>query len=170
MPVAFSRTPTGMILVDEAPSSPENGVALYARVSSSDQQDDLERQLARLVAFAMKKRWPVVAAVKEVGSGMNSTRPKLLKLLRDADAKVIVVEHRERFSRMGFETVEAALLASGRKIYVVEETELVDDLVRDMTEVLTSFCARLYGRRAARRRAAAAIEATKNTPVGVDAP
>lgn len=147
----------------------EDGVALYARVSSSDQQADLDRQLSRLVEYATRKGWPVLFAVKEVGSGMNSTRPKLLKLLRDKDVKAIVVEHRERLIRMGFEPLEAALSASGRKVHVLEERELSDDLVRDMTEVLTSFCARLYGRRSARRRAAAAVAVAKALPEEEDA-
>lgn len=165
MPVPYHKTPSGMILVDDEPPIVANGVAIYARVSSSDQVEDLDRQLARLVSFAMKQKWPVVSTIKEVGSGMNATRPKLLKLLRDGNVKVILVEHRERLIRLGFEPLEAALLASGRKICVMEETELSDDLVRDMTEVLTSFCARLYGRRAARRRAAAALTAAQNTVV-----
>jgi predicted site-specific integrase-resolvase len=164
MPVAYHRTPTGTILVDDDLVQNDTGVALYARVSSSDQHADLERQLARLVEYAVKKKWPILSTVKETGSGMNSTRPKLLKLLRDTKITTIVVEHRERLVRMGFEPLEAALAASGRKIHVIEETELSDDLVRDMTEVLTSFCARLYGRRAARRRASAAIEAAARPP------
>ena len=61
-----------------------------------------------------------------------------------------MVEHRDRLARMSTELVEAALSASGRSVVVLEEREVDDDLVRDMTEVLTSFCARLYGRR--RRR------------------
>ena len=59
------------------------------------------------------------------------------------------------------ELVEAALAASGRRLVVVDPTELDDDLVRDMTEVLTSFCARLYGRRSAANRAAAALAAAR---------
>lgn len=60
--------------------------------------------------------------------------------------------------RFGFEYVEAALAAQGRRILVVEPGEVKDDLVQDMIEVLTSFCARLYGRRSARHRAKRALE------------
>lgn len=59
------------------------------------------------------------------------------------------------------EHLEAALAAQGRRVVVVEEAEVADDLVRDMVEVLTSFCARLYGRRSAKRRAEAALVATE---------
>ena len=65
----------------------------------------------------------------------------------------IVVEHRDRFCRFGSEYVEAALAAQARELVVVDSAEVDDDLVRDMTESLTSMCARLYGKRAAQNRA-----------------
>jgi putative resolvase len=82
-------------------------------------------------------------------------------LLADPAVGQVVVEHRERLGRMNTELVEAALAASGRSLVVLEDRELDDDLVRDMTEVLTSFCARLYGRRSARNRARAALAAAR---------
>ena len=69
----------------------------------------------------------------------------------------IVVEHRERVTRFGFEYVEAALAGRGARISVMEEDEPVDDLVGDATAVPTSLCARLYGGRSARRRAERAL-------------
>lgn len=101
-------------------------------------------------------------AVSEVGSGLNGKRPKLMKLLEDATIDLIIVEHRDRFVRFGFEYIEASMKAQGRKILVMDCRELEDDLVRDMTEVLTSFCARLYGKGAARRKAAIVLEAMNN--------
>jgi predicted site-specific integrase-resolvase len=71
----------------------------------------------------------------------------------------IVVEHRDRFCRFGFEYVQAALAAQGRELVVVDSAEVDDDLVRDMTEILTSMCARLYGKRAAQNRAKRALAA-----------
>ena len=68
------------------------------------------------------------------------------------------MEHRERLSRFGFAFIEAALRANGRKIIVIDDKEIDDDLVRDMTEVLTSFCARLYGRQGAKNKAQKAIQ------------
>jgi predicted site-specific integrase-resolvase len=77
----------------------------------------------------------------------------------------IVVEHRDRFARFGAECVEAALAAQGRRLLVVDPSEVDDDLVRDVTEILTSLCARLYGRRAAANRARRAIDAaTRDGP------
>jgi putative resolvase len=83
--------------------------------------------------------------------------------LSDPDAKVIVVEHRDRLARLGVEHLEAALAAHGRRIVIADPGEATDDLVRDVIEVLTSMCA-LYGRRGARNRAMRAITATKREP------
>jgi putative resolvase len=134
-------------------------VAIYARVSSEDQRADLDRQVARLVEHATGAGLAPTRVVSEVGSGLNGRRTKLLGLLRDAGVGTIVVEHRDRLARFGVEYLEAALAAQGRRLVVVEDAEVADDLVRDMVEVLTSFCARLYGRRSAKRRAGLAVEA-----------
>jgi predicted site-specific integrase-resolvase len=97
--------------------------------------------------------------VTEVGSALNGKRKKFLALLRDPSVAVIVVEHRDRFARFAVEYIEAALSAQGRRLIVVDAAELDDDLVRDMTEILTSFCARLYGKRAAANRARRMMDA-----------
>lgn len=153
MPVPWHRTPTGTILVDVSDAPVRSAVALYARVSSHDQRTDLDRQLARLSAYAAQSKLHVVEAVSEVGSGLNGKRRKLLRLLSDPRIGAVVVEHRDRFARFGSEYLEAALAASGRRLIVVDSSEMNDDLVQDMIAVLTSFCARLYGRRSARNRA-----------------
>lgn len=82
--------------------------------------------------------------------------------MQNSNIKIIIVEHTDRLMRFGTEYVEAALTAQGRKLVVVDPQELKDDLVQDMIEVLTSFCARLYGRRSAKNKAKRAIEAIQN--------
>ena len=101
------------------------------------------------------------AVIKEVGSGLNGSRTKLLRVLADPRVGMVIVEHRERLCRFGFEYVEAALRARGGQVLVVDDQELEDDLVRDITEVMTSLCARLYGRRSAKRRAERALAAAR---------
>jgi putative resolvase len=140
-----------------AAMSAQNGAGLYARVSSHDQKADLDRQVARLSAWAAQAGLPVVRVEVEVGSGMNGSRARARRMLADPAASVVVVEHRDRLGRMNTELVEAALAAHGRRLVVVDDSEVTDDLVRDMIEVLTSFCARLYGRRSARNRALKAV-------------
>jgi predicted site-specific integrase-resolvase len=156
LPVPAEQLPTGTIIV-KAIKAPAHGVGLYARVSSSAQRKDLEAQLGRLVVYAHNHRVTIVEAVSEVGSGLNGRRPKLLKLLANPEIQAIVVERRDRFMSFGGEYVEAALAAQGRKLMVMESSEIKDDLVQDMIEVLTSFCARLYGRRSARNKAKKAV-------------
>ncbi len=153
MPVPWCKTPSGTILVGVPMEEKPATVALYARVSSHDQRRDLDRQLARLSHYAAENDLHVVEAVAEVGSGLNGKRHKLLRLLSDAAITAIVVEHRDRFARFGSEYLEAALAASRRRLIVVDSSEMNDDLVADMIAILTSFCARLYGRRSARNRA-----------------
>src|SRR2546422_5557620 len=93
---------------------------------------------------------------------MNVKQRRFARLLADPTATTIVVEHRDRLARFGVEYLEAALAAQGRRVLVVETGEMDDDLVADMTEVLTSFCARLYGRWGARNRADKALRCAKS--------
>ena len=157
LPAPARQLPTGTILVDPPAETGATRAALYARVSPADQKEDLERQLDRLSRYAAEHGLMVGAMAKEVGSARNGHRPKLLKILHDPMIGSLVVEPRDRLSRCGFESVEAAPAATGRKVLGVEGTEVSDDLVRDMTEVLTWFCARLYSRRSTRHRAASAV-------------
>ncbi len=121
--------------------------------------------VARVTVWATVEQIPVDKVGIEVGSALNGHRRKVLALLRDPAVTRIVVEHRDRFCRFGSdyvfgsEYVEASLAAQGRELVVVDSAEVDDDLVRDMTEILTSMCARLCGKRAAANRAKRALVA-----------
>jgi len=170
MPVPARRLPSGTILVDTPGSPPSEQAVLYARVATHDQRADLDRQVARLTSWASGQGMAVVEVVCEVGSGVNGKRPKLRRLLADPQATAIVVEHRDRLARFGVEYLEAALAAQGRRLLVVADPgESADDLMRDMIDVLTEFCERLYGRRGARNRALRAVTAAKQS-LGPSAP
>ena len=161
LPVPARQVNARVILVDDpgmaARAKGGGGVGLYARVSSHDQRADLDRQVARLSEWAAKAGRRVERVEAEVGSGMSGARSKARRLLADPTVTTVVVEHRDRLGKMNIELVEAALSAQGRSVLVLDAGEVDDDLVRDMTEVLTSFCARLYGRRSARNRAEKAL-------------
>ncbi len=162
LPVPAQRVGPRTILVNmESNTTPGQvgGVGLYARVSSHDQKVDLERQVARLSAWAVKAGHRVVRVESEIASGMDGSRTKARRLLSDPDVTCVVVEHKDRLGRMNVELVEAALSGTGRRLVVLDDGETEDDLVRDMVEVLTWFCARLYGRRSAKMRAMKAMEA-----------
>lgn len=152
MPVAVCQTPSGTWLVDE-PIQEASG-----RVSSADRKVDFDRQVARVVQGVTGLGLPVAEVVTEVGSGLNGRRRKPHRLLSDPNAAVVVAEYRDRLVRFGVEHLEAVLSASGWRL-VLDLAETADDLVQDIAEVLTSMCARLYGRRAAKNRAARAVGA-----------
>ena len=169
MPVPVERTPSGMWLVHDhkyetpVPSDTrQSRTVCYARVSSAGQKADLQRQADRLKAFALSMGVEAPEIVTETGSGMDDKRRKLKRLLADPTVGMIIVEHRDRLARMNAGLVESALKAQGRRIIVVDDTESDDDLVRDMTDALTSFCARLYGRRAVKNKVQAALRAAED--------
>ena len=110
-----------------------------------------------MTEWAARAGRKVVRVEAEVGSGMNGARPRARRLLADPKVTTVAVERRDRLGRMNVGLVEAALSAHGRRLVVLDLGEVDDDLVRDMTEVLTSFCAGLYGRRSARNRAVKAV-------------
>ena len=159
LPVPARRVGGLILVMDESEPAPAGTAVVYARVSSADQKADLDRQVARVTAWATSQGLTVGRVVSETGSALNGHRRKFLALLRDPSVTVIAAEHRDRFARFGAEYVEAALSAQGRRLLVVDPAEVDDDLVRDVTEILTSLCARLYGRRAAADRAARAVSA-----------
>jgi len=163
LPCEAQQLATGTILVHptEEPSSGDF-VVLYGRVSSRDQKDNLERQMNRLRDYASEKGFRVTQEITEIGSGLNGSRKKLLKILSSKSISTIIVEHRDRLSRFGVDYIEAALDAAGKRIIVINEEEETSDLLKDFTDVVTSMCARIYGRRSAKNRAKRAIKAAES--------
>jgi len=154
---------TGTIIITEPvgqrPPTGTESVVIYARVSAAENKANLNSQAERLQAYCAAKGWAVSQVVKEIGSGVNDERPKLLKVLTNASATVIVVEHKDRLTRFGFHYLEALLLMQGRRIEVIKEAENGrDDLMQDFVSIITSFCARLYGQRRSKRKAERLIQ------------
>ena len=149
-----------IVYVLDNPDAPVGRIVGYARVSGGEQKPYLEPQANRLWAYAGKNGIAMDSVVSEIASGLNDKRPKLLKLLADPGVSTIFVERRDRLARFGVGMVNATLQARGGSLVVIHYGEVPDDLVRDMTEILTCFCARLIGRRSAASRAKRAPEAT----------
>src|SRR5450631_4308145 len=149
------QTETGIIIVrDKADEKPLTGrIALYARVSSFGQKEDVERQMHRLKDYAAAKGYQVSQEVTEIASGLNEKRPKLEKLLADSSIGTIVVENRDRLTRFGSHYIETLLEVQGRRIEMIFASETGDELVDDFVAVITSMAARIYGRRQSKRRA-----------------
>lgn len=154
--VQIERTETGRVLVIvEEPVKPtkELSVAVYVRVSSSENKDNLERQAERLISYANAKGYKVAKVVREIGSGLNDSRTKLQALLADKSVDIILVEHKDRLTRFGFNYIQTLLANEGRTVEVVNNLESPkEDLIADFTAVITSFCARIYGQRRSKRR------------------
>ena len=159
LPVPAKKMDTGTVLV-LCPNEIESKVAcIYARVSSHDQKEDLDRQVERLISFCTARGFVIRSIVREIGSGLNGNRAKLIKLLSDPTISVLVVENRDRLVRFGFCYLESCMKASGRSIVVSCEEERRDDLVQDFVDLATSMCAKIYGKRSAANRAKRAVEA-----------
>lgn len=148
------QMPTGTVVITEDENrAPSEKVAIYARVSSSEHRSNLETQADRLAAYCAAKGWQIQMVIKEVGSGVNDSRDKLLKLLADTSITVIVVEHKDRLTRFGFNYISTLLGSQGRRIEVVNLAgNSKEDLLGDLTSIIYSFCARLYGQRRAKRK------------------
>ncbi len=149
------QTPTGMVVVRE-PLMERIGtgrIALYARVSSADQKSDLERQVQRLRDYAAARGYQVAKEVTEIASGLNDSRPKFLKLLADPTIGTIIVEHKDRSTRFGWNYITTLMEAQGRRMEAVFPDDTSDDLVNDFVSILTSMAARIDGRRGSRRKA-----------------
>ena len=127
-------------------------IATYARVSSTQNKDNLDKQQDRLINYANAKGYQTKFNIKEIGSGLNDSRPLLLKLLNDKEIDIILVEHKDRLTRFGFKYIETLMEMQGRKIEVINNiNEDKDDLIQDFISIITSFCARIYGQRRSKR-------------------
>lgn len=145
---------TGTIIVTERdePSKPLK-VGIYARVSSSENKTNLDGQADRLLGYCAAKGWQVAKVIKEIGSGVNDARPKLIELLQDETITLIVVEHKERLTRFGFNYIDTLLTMQDRKLEVVNWAENgKEDLMQDLVSIIYSFSARMYGQRRAKRK------------------
>ncbi len=163
------QAPSGTIIVEteSQPVPRQERVVIYARVSSAEHKEKLERQVERLAQYCTVRGYQVAQVVKEIASGANDSRPKLLSLLKDQQASRIVVEHKDRLTRFGFRYLETLLELQGRTIEVVNVAENdKEDLIADLVAIVYSFTARLYGQRRAKRQTKAIVAQLKQEGTG----
>jgi len=158
------QLPTGTIIVkEEIKDKLPDKVCIYARVSSSENKDNLKRQGERLKQYAIARGYRIYKIIEEVGSGVNDNRKKLSQLLKDKNYNKIVVEHKDRLTRLGFNYIQILFNQLGKEIEVVNEaTNDKEDLRQDFISIITSFCARLYGLRRSKRKTEKIIKELKN--------
>lgn len=157
-----SQLPSGTIIVDNT-TTKISGVAIYARVSSSENKFNLDSQAERLTQYCTAKGYQIISITKEIGSGINDNRTKLIKLLNEDNYNIIVVEHKDRLTRIGFNYIQVLLAKQGKSIEVVNlATEETEDLMTDFISIITSFCTRIYGLRRSKRKTENIIKELNN--------
>ena len=150
------RTPGGQKMSDLAELLGVNDLTYptiaYARVSSSDQKKDLERQHAVLEAFCDKNGWQT-EIIRDLGSGMNYNNQglgRLLELMVHGQMSRLVITHKDRLLRFGAEIVFRICELKGIEVVIINKSKqpsFEEELTRDVMEIMTVFCAKLYGRR-----------------------
>ncbi len=147
------QTHTGTIIIPNSVVDKGSKTVIYARVSSSDQRKDLDRQVERLTNYCNAKGWKVDKAYTEIASGLNDKRSQLTKVLADKSISRIVVDHKDRFARFGIAYIELLLQLDNRELLVVNKVKGDEnELMQDFVSIITSFVARLYGQGRSKRK------------------
>lgn len=141
-----------LVMIDEDEmfplSSKNNRVAIYARVSDNDNKDNLTRQQERLENYATIRGYRIVKSIKEVGSGLDDNRTKLVKLLADpTEYDILLVEHKDKLTRFGFNYIDTLLKSMNKRVEVANASDENSDLVEDMISIVDAFSDRLDGLR-----------------------
>ena len=157
------RLPSGAIIVPEEKLIRQDFTITYSRVSSSENKDNLESQSRRLIDFCNAKGWVTNLNIKEIGSGLNDKRKKLEDILRKHKPTRLVVEHKDRLCRFGFNYIKILCEHIDCELVVINESESEkEDLIQDFVSVITSFCARIYGQRRSKRKTEKLIRELEN--------
>jgi putative resolvase len=130
----------------------ERVVVGYARVSSTTQKDDLERQKQLIHSYAKDKGYGNIQILSDVGSGINENRKSFLKLLDMVTSKKVskvIIAYEDRLTRFGFETLRKFFQVFGTEIEVINNEEKTpnEELVEDLITIVSHFAGKLYGLR-----------------------
>lgn len=162
------ETPSGNLLIEDNTEDlscqpKKEYIVVYARVSSSENKENLDSQAMRVAQFCNANGWKVHEIVKECASGLNDTRPKLTKIFKERNATKLVVEHKDRLTRFGFNYIKE-LFPECEIVVINEVADSRDDLMQDFVSLVTSFCARLYGNRRTKRSTEKLIKELESLP------
>ncbi|WDN88521.1 hypothetical protein BuS5_01489 [Desulfosarcina sp. BuS5] len=153
------RTLTGQRYYDESDVRKILGIKdidrktiVYCRVSSSNQKDDLKSQITAMEQFCLNCGIAVDEWIQEIGGGMNFKRKKFLFLMSriaTGEVKILIVAHKDRLCRFGFDFFEHMANENGCKIKVVNQESLSphQEMVEDLMAIIHTFSCRLYGLR-----------------------
>ncbi|MCC6016145.1 MAG: IS607 family transposase [Desulfurococcaceae archaeon] len=144
-------------IAEGLPMSKEVKAVVYARVNSSDQKSDLERQIQYLTQYCSSKGYRV-DVLSDVARGLKTDRRGLLKLFNyivNRQVDVVVITYRDRLTRFGFEYLEYFFKQYGVRVEVAfgeEPRDAYQELVEDLIEIVTSFAEKLYGMRSHKKK------------------
>lgn len=137
----------------------DNCVAIYARVSSHDQKDDLKRQIERLQLYCASKGYIIKSQYSEIASGINDNRKKLNDLLNNPEISKIVIENKDRLTRFGYNYLTTLLKRLNVQIETINESkDEQKNLINDFVSIITSFCVKIYGKRSGKHKANKIVE------------
>ena len=161
------KTPTGRWMIPESEIEgiiggkgevKEVRAVIYARVSSSDQKSDLERQVEYLTQYCTAKGYRVVDVLSDIASGLKANRRGLMKLFNyvvNKQVDVVVITYKDRLTRFGFEYLEFFFKQYGVRIEAVygeEPKDAYQELVEDLLAIVTFFAGKLYGVRSHKKK------------------
>lgn len=131
---------------------PQGNTVVYCRVSSQTQKSDLLSQIQAMETYCLSAGIAVDEWVEEIGSGMNFKRREFLRIMksiRNFEVKRLIVAHKDRLARFGFEFLEEFASWYGCKIEVVNQESLSppQEMVEDLIVIIHLFSYRLYGLR-----------------------
>jgi putative resolvase len=164
MPDLSRRLPLGTILVEAWENPPAGDTVLYAPVSAHNQGVNLDQQVARLAAWATGQG---VAVAEVVCEGRLGHEPPAVEAQAAARRPASARDRGAAPPPAGPLRPRApggGAFGPGRQVVAADPDETSDNLVRDMIDVLVSFCTRLYGRRGARNRVVPALACAKRAP------
>lgn len=138
--------------IGESTQIEENTTVIYARVSNRNQKDDLENQIEFLKTFANARGIIISEIITDIGSSMNFNRKnwnKLIDLIQERKVKTVIVAHKDRFTRFGFDWFERFINKCGGEIIVVNNEKLSpqEELIQDLISIIHVFSCRIYGLR-----------------------
>jgi putative resolvase len=171
--IKYIKTPGGKYRYPESEirrllgeQMPKGKVAIYARVSSADQKEDLERQKQKLIEYAKSKGYQDIEVIEDIASGLNENRKglnKLFKLVTERQIEAVFITHKDRLTRFGFKYFETFFNSYGCRIETMDSEKVKEprqELVEDLIAIVTGFAGRIYGARSRKRREL--VEAVKN--------
>ncbi|MDY0960821.1 IS607 family transposase [Massilia sp. CFBP9026] len=162
----LARSPTGLRLYSETQIAERIGLQSrpapyriigYCRVSSAAQKPDLRNQRRVLEEFCTARGLANVEFIEEIGGGLNFKRPRLLELtdaIGRGEVRTLVLAHRDRLTRFGYEWFEHIAHEHGCELLVLNQERMSpeQEMVQDMMTIVHCFSSRLYGLRNYRRQ------------------